>query len=294
MWEFWRGKLNTDHTSPRSNVFPLKANDQRGSAVVNFKDLNLSVDELPDDVHTDSSYHEDEDPTNKAAIIRTKGIRSDAQKNKLIIIMVGLPGRGKTFLCNKLKCYLNWLGHNTSHFNVGNYRRLQKEGHEMQDASFFDSQNKLGLEARSRALMTAIDDVMSFLTENNGQVDIFDATNTTTDRRQMLIATFHGRCQYIFIESICNDTQVLENNYRYKMKYSPDYQGLDTEVALNDFKERIAKYNEVYEPINDRRLHYIKLIDMIPDTIAKLPANIPMTANTGATSHHTGLQTAPH
>lgn len=25
------------------------------------------------------------------------------QKNKLIIIMVGLPGRGKTFLCNKLK-----------------------------------------------------------------------------------------------------------------------------------------------------------------------------------------------
>jgi signal recognition particle GTPase len=35
-------------------------------------------------------------------------MRSGAQKNKLIIIMVGLPGRGKTFLCNKLKCYLNW------------------------------------------------------------------------------------------------------------------------------------------------------------------------------------------
>jgi 6-phosphofructo-2-kinase/fructose-2,6-biphosphatase len=32
--------------------------------------------------------------------------------------------------------------------------------------------------------------------------------------------------------------------------------------ALNDFKHRIAKYNEVYEPIDDRRLHYIKLIDM--------------------------------
>ncbi len=31
-----------------------------------------------------------------------------AQRNKLILIMVGLPGRGKTFLCNKLKCYLNW------------------------------------------------------------------------------------------------------------------------------------------------------------------------------------------
>lgn len=31
-----------------------------------------------------------------------------AERNKLIIILVGLPGRGKTFLCNKLKCYLNW------------------------------------------------------------------------------------------------------------------------------------------------------------------------------------------
>ncbi len=32
--------------------------------------------------------------------------------------------------------------------------------------------------------------------------------------------------------------------------------------ALADFKERIAKYEEVYETITDRNLHYIKLIDM--------------------------------
>jgi 6-phosphofructo-2-kinase/fructose-2,6-biphosphatase len=32
--------------------------------------------------------------------------------------------------------------------------------------------------------------------------------------------------------------------------------------ALDDFKARITKYNAVYEPIDDRRLHYIKLIDM--------------------------------
>lgn len=32
--------------------------------------------------------------------------------------------------------------------------------------------------------------------------------------------------------------------------------------ALQDFKQRISKYNDIYEPIDDRRLHYIKLIDM--------------------------------
>lgn len=40
---------------------------------------------------------------------------------------------------------------------------------------------------------------------------------------------FHGRWQYLFIESICNDTMVLEQNYRYKMMYSPDYVHSHTE-----------------------------------------------------------------
>jgi len=32
--------------------------------------------------------------------------------------------------------------------------------------------------------------------------------------------------------------------------------------ALADFKERIHKYEEAYETMTDRRLHYIKLTDM--------------------------------
>ena len=42
-------------------------------------------------------------------------------------------------------------------------------------------------------------------------------------------ARFHGQWQYLFIESICNDQAVLEQNYRYKMMYSPDYAGADSE-----------------------------------------------------------------
>ncbi len=44
---------------------------------------------------------------------------------------------------------------------------------------------------------------------------------------------FHGHFQYLFIESICNDQVVLEQNYRYKMMYSPDYaEFLDEQVPF--------------------------------------------------------------
>lgn len=43
--------------------------------------------------------------------------------------------------------------------------------------------------------------------------------------------TFHGKYQYMFIESICNDHETLERNYRYKMKFSPDYAGVDMEAV---------------------------------------------------------------
>ena len=44
---------------------------------------------------------------------------------------------------------------------------------------------------------------------------------------------FHGRYEYIFIESICQDEEVLEQNYRYKMLYSPDYVGMDPSTVIH-------------------------------------------------------------
>ncbi|KAJ3400419.1 hypothetical protein HDV05_001095, partial [Chytridiales sp. JEL 0842] len=51
-----------------------------------------------------------------------------ARKNevgpKLIIVMVGLPARGKSYICKKLCKYLSWCGFKTKVFNVGNRRRV--------------------------------------------------------------------------------------------------------------------------------------------------------------------------
>ena len=43
----------------------------------------------------------------------------------------------------------------------------------------------------------------------------------------------------------CSDHSVLEQNYMNKMRYSPDYKGVDVEQALKDFKDRIRRYEEV-------------------------------------------------
>jgi hypothetical protein len=112
MWEFWRSNAQSKQksTSPRKHpgapgidagmkrVDSLKKLQLSGS--VNFKDLNLN---LSDD--EDEDHHGSQRPASKLSNVASK---RGPEKNKLIIIMVGLPGRGKTFLCNKLKCYLNW------------------------------------------------------------------------------------------------------------------------------------------------------------------------------------------
>lgn len=48
--------------------------------------------------------------------------------SKLVIVMVGLPARGKSYITKKLARYLNWLQHDTRIFNVGERRRVVAGG----------------------------------------------------------------------------------------------------------------------------------------------------------------------
>jgi 6-phosphofructo-2-kinase len=47
---------------------------------------------------------------------------------KLVIIMVGLPARGKSYITKKLQRYLSWQQHESRIFNVGNRRRVAAGG----------------------------------------------------------------------------------------------------------------------------------------------------------------------
>lgn len=182
------------------------------------------------------------------------------ERERLAIVMVGLPARGKTFLARKMGRYLSWLGYRTRTFNVGEYRRDMVGA--KQPAGFFSAKNDDGERARLRAAMRALNDLLSWFA-GGGEVGIYDATNTTRARRDMLHgALTEAGVQVIFVESICMDDAVVEANVRETKLKSPDYAGIDPDEAVRDFEQRIANYQERYEPVDDDRRSYVKLIDV--------------------------------
>ena len=73
----------------------------------------------------------------------------------------------------------------------------------------------------------------------------------------------HQACpMVVFIESICNDPHVIEENLKQKIKNSPDYKQMDAQAALSDLKKRVLNYEKVYQTIENDALSYIKLINL--------------------------------
>mmetsp|Transcript_50917 Transcript_50917/g.146270 ORF Transcript_50917/g.146270 Transcript_50917/m.146270 type:complete len:557 (+) Transcript_50917:79-1749(+) len=185
-------------------------------------------------------------------------------EEKLVIVMVGLPARGKSYISKALVRYLNFLGCTTSLFNAGSLRR--DEGGAGVSASYFDPNNLDAKAQREAMAMQCLEELLGFLREKGNNVGILDATNTTIDRRTKV----RNRCakeqgiSVIFLESLCTDSSVLEENYRLKL-VNDDYKGMDAEEATADFLQRVVKYEEAYQPVEDVEdgveMSYIKLID---------------------------------
>uniref|UniRef100_A0A8D0V8X2 6-phosphofructo-2-kinase/fructose-2,6-biphosphatase 1 n=1 Tax=Sus scrofa TaxID=9823 RepID=A0A8D0V8X2_PIG len=180
-----------------------------------------------------------------------------------MVIMVGLPARGKTYISTKLTRYLNWIGTPTKVFNLGQYRR---EAVSYKNYEFFLPDNMEALLIRKQCALAALKDVHNYLSHEEGHVAVFDATNTTRERRSLILqfAKEHGY-KVFFIESICNDPDVIAENIRQVKLGSPDYIDCDREKVLEDFLKRIQCYEVNYQPLDDEldsHLSYIKIFDM--------------------------------
>lgn len=317
--------------------------------------------------------------------------------SKLVIVMVGLPARGKSYVTKKIARYLNWLQHDTRIFNVGERRRIaaaavpptnelatsahrarkvqggvtkaslngvlngktiltpppspstrilvngetppeppaldvlppsamevgsrddeddeddedeeDKDGDEGQEheqhhthedngpnthvrnqqlaalqmpppslpriesmeqtASFFDPNNERAAKIREEVALATLDELLDYILDQGGSVGIFDATNSTLERRKLIVEKVRQRAGpelgVLFLESLCIDENLLESNMRLKLS-GPDYRDQDPVVALEDFKKRVALYEKKYVPLGkyeeDNNMPYVQMIDV--------------------------------
>ena len=90
--------------------------------------------------------------------------RLTGDAEKLLIVMVGLPARGKSLVSNRVCGFLSWRGWRTQHFSVGARRRqsFMKEGEESPStrlgssmSSFFNSDMTYAKMVREKVAMQA-------------------------------------------------------------------------------------------------------------------------------------------
>jgi len=192
------------------------------------------------------------------------GDKASSTSTPHVIAMVGLPARGKTYISKKLSRYLNWIGVNTKVFNLGDYRRRmesQYSNHEL-----FNPENAEGRALREKVCEDGLQDVLEWLEKSEGEVAVFDATNTTRERRKYLYqkVVLEKGFKLFFVESICDDPKIIEANILEVKVSSPDYKHFDREKVLHDFLERINHYEKLYETIDENLepdLAYLKIFD---------------------------------
>lgn len=185
----------------------------------------------------------------------------------LVIAMVGLPARGKSYLVKMIIRYLKWTGFECQVFNVGSFRR--QVGLASADSNFFDNSNPNNHKIREHLAMMVQDSMYKWLhatNEEKRRVAVFDATNTTKERRYALAQRAESENVFLlFVESICDDQEVLKKNYELKLQ-NDDYKGMDVDTARRDFISRVKQYERVYETITDDEnngtIAYIKLINV--------------------------------
>ncbi|CUT99314.1 6 phosphofructo 2 kinase:fructose 2 [Echinococcus multilocularis] len=169
-----------------------------------------------------------------------------SNRNRTVIVLVGLPARGKTYMAL---------------FNVGDYRRKATclKGHD-----FFDDTNKEAANIRMKAAREALSDLTEWL-KDDGEIAVFDATNTTRKRRDMILNYCRPHnFKVIFVESICDNQDIVQASILEVKVNSPDYIGMDKESAMQDFLKRIEHYAARYEPLDierDKDVPFIKIIN---------------------------------
>jgi len=171
------------------------------------------------------------------------------KNNKLYIVMVGLPARGKSITATKLKESLMHDSVKTRIFNNGDLRRKMIP-QDTSYAGFYDPNNKEGVAIREKIALINIGRAQRYINKN-GDVAILDATNVSL-RRRKTIQTLLNDHPILFVECTNNDQEILSASIRRKIAM-PEFAHLTREEAMATFRERIAYYESIYHSMDSEK-----------------------------------------
>lgn len=105
--------------------------------------------------------------------------------------------------------------------------------------------------------------VIDFFNKERGQVAIYDANNGTKQSRKALGEKFEKLgVHVIFLESMCDNQEIVLANIRSVKISSPDYKGWDPEKAIEDYMSRIKDHEIHYEEVDETNWPHIKIINV--------------------------------
>lgn len=185
------------------------------------------------------------------------------QFGPLVVVFVGLPGRGKTVLAHKLERYLTWTNKKAKVFSVSSYRRRHIESYDSHN--LFRIDNVEAFEIRQLSIHEAQEDAMKWL-NSTGEIAIIDGPHATQAIRQNAYDHFCKKSGFkvLFVECICDDEELLENNEKEILQFSKDYRQMSAEKASIDFHYKIEHYKEQYETMDAKiecDLSFIKVFN---------------------------------
>eukprot|EP00439_Symbiodinium_sp_Y106_P075933 s196_g15.t1 len=203
------------------------------------------------------------------------GLGGYSQSSRVLLCMVGLPARGKSYITKMLMRYLTWSGFPVKSFNAGNLRR--QGGNAGASAQFFSSTEEATkrreaiadacmAEAIEWLRMHKSDSLLHKRTQWEWRsvvahdmklaifevcVAIFDATNTTKRRRQRLI----DRCRQVtgitavFVESICDNKDMHNSSAADSRGRASDKHYVRIAFSLAELLAISLLVSVVHEPV---------------------------------------------
>eukprot|EP00241_Pyramimonas_parkeae_P002424 CAMPEP_0114230552 /NCGR_PEP_ID=MMETSP0058-20121206/3535_1 /TAXON_ID=36894 /ORGANISM="Pyramimonas parkeae, CCMP726" /LENGTH=524 /DNA_ID=CAMNT_0001341769 /DNA_START=233 /DNA_END=1807 /DNA_ORIENTATION=+ len=250
-----------------------------------------TVEERPDSYHVDSQRHllqpTDSNPLPTSVPPPIQAL-SGIMGERHVMVMLGLPCRGKSFTARRLQKYLQFFhGANCQRFDVCDY--LSPEGGSEEsftdlydDLQKFLTKDDAKAHTNMRYAVGELDDPRK-KNVDSGRVAVLYASNSTRafqetwsgsskERRRMIGEQLEQlkevRVKLIFVELMCTDERIVHSNLARKVQSLATNGEMDEqqlEAGILEWKKKILDYQRKYvtmqEDGSEDDLSYIKLIN---------------------------------